>query len=252
VAVNFNHFTLGLESGLEIRVFLDEDSSRGSIADIERAIKDLSGVESAQFISKEKALEEMRDSFGDGSGILEGLERDNPLPDSFRVKAAEAEDVPQLALSLEQLEGVDQVNYGQGLVEKLLAAIRWTRITGMGLVAVLGVAALMLIFTTTRMSVYARRREINIMMLLGATNWFVRTPFLLEGMILGFIGSFLAAALVGFGYISLVGHIADAMPFMQPVTDSRIILGITGGIVGLGLFMGAMGSMLSMRKHLNV
>jgi cell division transport system permease protein len=147
---------------------------------------------------------------------------------------------------------VDQVRYGQGVVEKLMALSRWVRTAGLITMALLGAAAVFLIATTIRLSVFARRREIEIMKFLGATNWFVRFPFLLEGMILGLCGSLLASLVIYFGYLSLVGNLQLSLPFMELITDRRVIEPVLEGILLLGLLIGALGSMISMRRFLKV
>lgn len=252
LVMNAGEFTRSMESGLEVRVFLEDDLDKDKIREMESDIKKMTGVSTAEFVSREEALEEMRESLGEREDLLEGLEKDNPLPDSFRVKPAQAGEVPELASRLETLEGVEQVNYGRGVVEKLLAIIKWIRLAGGGFMAVLGIAALMLISTTIRMSLYARRREIGIMKFLGATNWFVRFPFLLEGMLLGLAGAAIAASLVYFGYMSLVDRWNETLPFVRLVTDQQIILTVVGGLVSLGVVIGALGSAFSISRYLKV
>jgi len=118
--------------------------------------------------------------------------------------------------------------------------------------ALLGAAAIFLIATTIRLSVFARRREIEIMKFLGATNWFVRFPFLLEGIILGLCGSLLAVLVIYFGYQSLVSNLRFSLPFMELITDPGLIQLVLEGILLLGLVIGALGSMISMRRFLKV
>ncbi len=250
LVVNTNEFTRGLESGLELRVILREGQSRDSIRNLQGEIQKLPGISLVEFVSKEQALEEMKKSLKNRRDILEGLENDNPLPDAFRVKSARADQIPDLAARLEGMEGVDQVVYGHGLVEKLVSATRWARLAGTGILAVLCLAAVFLISTTIRMSVFARRKEIGIMVLLGATNWFVRFPYLLEGMILGFLGAVLAGSAVYAGYISLVSYIDQTLPFVHPVTDRQTIFMVLGGVLATGLFIGAVGSIFSIRRFL--
>jgi len=139
-----------------------------------------------------------------------------------------------------------------GVVEKILTLSRWLRAAGAAVIILLGMAAVFLIATTIRLSVFARRKEIGIMKFLGATNWFVRLPFLLEGMILGLVGSLVAAAVVYFGYFSLIGNINVSLPFFQPVTDRALVMYLMEGILLLGLFIGAAGSLLSIRRFLKV
>ncbi|NTW04862.1 MAG: ABC transporter permease [Peptococcaceae bacterium] len=250
VFLNANQFTQGLESGLEIRAILKNEQSRTDLNRINYSIESISGVSFVEFISKNQALEEMKESLENRKEILEGLQSENPLPDAFKVKAETPEQIVPIAKEIEAIEGVEQVIYGQSFVEKLVAATRWIRYAGAGLLGILCLAAVFLISTTIKMSVFARRKEIEIMVLLGATKWFVRFPYLLEGMILGFLGSLLSGLVVGAGYLSLVNHLDQALPFVSLITDKLVVLKVLGGIVGVGLLIGAIGSTMSIRKFL--
>jgi cell division transport system permease protein len=248
--INVREFTRDIESGLEIRVFLKDGTPRESVNQMQTAITGMPGVSLVDFVSREQALEEMKKNFGERGEILEGLDKDNPLPDSFKVRAGSADSIPDLAGRLKALNGVEQVSYGQGLVERLIDVTRWARLTGAVILGFLCLAAIFLISTTIRMSVFARRKEISIMVLLGATNWFVRFPYLLEGMVLGLVGAALAGLVVYAGYMSVAGYIAQSLPFVHPVTDQHMLLQVMGGILGMGLIIGALGSSFSIRKYL--
>ncbi|MFZ5632803.1 MAG: permease-like cell division protein FtsX [Bacillota bacterium] len=252
LVVNANEFTRSLESGLEIRVILKDGQPGDSIKRIRADIEKMPGVSMVEFVSRDQALEEMKRNFKDRKDVLEGLQNDNPLPDAFRVRAYQADQIPDLAGNIESLTGVEQVIYGHGLVERLVSATRWIRLGGGVVLGILCLAAVFLISTTIRMSVFARRREIGIMILLGATNWFVRFPYLLEGMILGFLGAVLAGSVVYIGYISLVDYIGRNLPFIYPVTDQRTIFTVLGGMLVTGLVIGALGSSFSIRKFLKI
>lgn len=250
LVLNANNIASNLESSVEVSVFLKDKTTPAQAKDLENKIKALPDVAQVEYVSKDRALEEMKKNFGDNKDILAGLEEKNPLPDAFRVKTRTVDQVAPLARQLESFPQVDQVRYGQGVVEKLLAMSRWVRTAGLVTMILLGVAAVFLIATTIRLSVFSRRKEIGIMKFLGATNWFVRLPFLLEGMVLGLVGSTLAVAAVYFGYLSLIGNIQLSLPFMQLVTDRSLITPLMEGLLVLGLAIGAAGSMISMRKFL--
>lgn len=250
LVLNANNIAANLESSVEISVFLKDKTTPAQVKDLEDKLKAMPDVVQVEFVTKQRALEEMKKSFGDKKDILAGLEEKNPLPDAFRVKTRTVEQVAPLARQMESLAQVDQVRYGQGVVEKLLALSRWVRTAGLVTMVLLGIAAVFLIATTIRLSVFARRKEIGIMKFLGATNWFVRVPFLLEGMILGLAGSLLAVVAVYFGYLSLIGNIQLSLPFMQLVTDRGLLIPLMEGLLVLGLAIGAAGSMISMRRFL--
>ncbi|MHB8158696.1 MAG: FtsX-like permease family protein, partial [Desulfocucumaceae bacterium] len=176
----------------------------------------------------------------------------NPLPDGFRIKADQADQIPVLAGNIKAISGVEEVIYGHGTVEKLVSITHWVRLTGLVILGFITFAAIFLISTTIRMSVFARRREIGIMSLLGATNWFIRLPYLLEGMLLGLVGAVIAGSVVFTGYMSLASYIDQSLLFIHPVTDRRIILQLMGGMLGMGLIIGTLGSSFSIRKYLKI
>lgn len=252
MVLNVRHIAATVESSLEITVFLEDQLDRKALDRMEEEIKFIPGVTQLAFISKEQALVELKESFGEKAGILSGLDKDNPLPNSFRIKTGQAQDVPRAAAQLEELEGVDQVRYGQGVVEKLLSLTHWVRIWGSLTMVVLGTAAVFLIATTIRMSVFARKREIGIMKMLGATNFFVRMPFMLEGMVLGLAGGLVAALIIYFGYLSLITKLALTLPFIQLMDDPVTLYRVLGGLLGLGFTIGAVGSGISLHRFLRV
>ncbi|OPX88028.1 MAG: Cell division protein FtsX [Pelotomaculum sp. PtaB.Bin104] len=252
LVLNAGNVADNLESSVEISIFLKDKATSAQIKEVEDKLTSSPEVAQFEFVSKEKALEEMKNNFGERQDILAGLEEENPLPDAFRVKTNLVEQVAPLAKQFEGLPQVDQVRFGQGVVEKLMALSHWVRVAGLITMVLLGVAAVFLIATTIRLSVFARRREIEIMKFLGATNWFVRFPFLLEGMFLGLAGSLLAVAAIYYGYFSLIASIKISLPFMQMVSDPNLILIMMEGLLLLGLFIGAAGSMISVRRFLKV
>jgi len=252
LVVNAEKLAKSVESSVEITAFLEENVGRVDRDKIEEQIKSNPEVDTVEFVSREQALQEMKEGFGDRADILESLEESNPLPDAFRVKTKQASAVPATAKKIEGLAGVEQVRYGQGVVEKLLSVTRWVRYASLATLTLLTLSAGFLIATTIRMSVFARRREIGIMKILGATNWFVRFPFILEGIVLGLTGGLLAILVVDLGYLSLINKLKISLPFIQLVNEPRIILYILGSMMGLGVLIGALGSWFSLRKFLRV
>ncbi|MFA7468612.1 MAG: permease-like cell division protein FtsX [Desulfotomaculaceae bacterium] len=250
--LNVRYIASTVEYSLEITVFLEDSLEQDLRERMEEEIYFIPGVTTVHFVSRAQALDELRTSFGERADILSGLEEDNPLPDSFRVKTKEAETVPAAAQQLAELSGVEQVRYGQGVVEKLLALTHWVRIWGSITMGVLGFAAIFLIATTIRMSVFSRRREIGIMKMLGATNFFVRMPFMLEGMFLGLGGGLVAALMINFGYLSLLSKVIVTLPFIQLISDPTSLYQVLGGLLGLGFAIGALGSAISLHRFLRV
>lgn len=253
LVLNVNQLTDQVESGVEISVFLEDDLSGDELESLGERIKYLGGVQSVNFISRYRALGELKDSFGTEREVLDGLEENNTLPNSYRIKALSTNRVSNIARKIEGLEGVEKVRYGREVVEQLMIISRWVRISGLAIVVLLGIAAIFLIATTIRLSVYARRQEIGIMKILGATNWFIRMPFILEGMVLGILGGLIAAGMVYLGYHTLVVKVSNTLPFLELISQSQTMINYTLlGLVAMGLSLGIMGSAISVRRFLKV
>ncbi|MCL5289669.1 MAG: permease-like cell division protein FtsX [Bacillota bacterium] len=252
LVVNAEKLAQSVESSVEITAFLEESVGTVDRDELAEKIKSNPEVDTVEFVSKEQALREMKESFGERADILESLEESNPLPDAFRVKTKQAAAVPATAQKIEEMTGIEQVRYGQGVVEKLLNVTRWVRYASLATLTMLTLAAVFIIATTIRMSVFARRREIGIMKILGATNWFVRFPFVLEGIVLGLTGGLIAVLVVDLAYLSLMDKLKISLPFIQLVSEPRTILYILGSMLGLGVLIGALGSWFSLRKFLKV
>lgn len=253
VAVNANQSMRIIESTVEINMFLEDEAD---IRDLRQRLHALDGVEEVRFVSKEQGLRELKEAFGERRDLLAGFEgENNPLPDSFRVRAEQADLVPGLARQISFFPGVYKVSYGQEYVEILVRVTQWVNLIAFGAVILLGAGAVFLIVTTIRLSLLARQDEIGIMRYLGASNWYVRGPFVLEGMVVGLAGACLAVGVLGAAYyylVTVLGRSPLVLFFVQPVTDPRVILSILGGLLGLGLLMGGLGSLISVRKFLRV
>ncbi|MGQ9511756.1 permease-like cell division protein FtsX [Thermodesulfitimonas sp.] len=251
-ALNAAHFSRLVENQVEVAVFLQDDLAPDFVRQLGRELRQIKGVARVTFVSKEEALAKLKRDLGDKSGLLSGLEERNPLPDSFRLRPADAAAVPLIAKEAAALPGVEKVRYGEGVVEKLVKITNSVRIAALALVALFGLAAIFLIVTTIRLSILSRQEEVGIMKLLGATNWFIRGPFILEGLIIGSTGALLATAILYWGYTSLVSQIEQAaLIFFQPVTEKAVLLPVFGAIFAAGLLLGALSSALSVHRFLS-
>jgi cell division transport system permease protein len=142
------------------------------------------------------------------------------------------------------------VRYGQGVVDKLLELTYWIRLVGLAIVALLGLCSIFLIATTIRLTLFARRREIGIMKMVGATDWYVRWPFLLEGVILGATGALLAIALLYLSYRTLASKIMETLPFLPLMNSTLVLLQLFGGLLATGAVLGMVGSLISVHRYL--
>lgn len=252
MTINAGNFMNRLESDLEIAVFVDNSLEKSQLNDLEYAIKELPGVKSIKFVSKEQALKNMQEKFGDKDYDLRQTLGKNPLPNSFEVKAQNPKDVAKLAKKVQKLDGVTKVNYGQGVVERLFQVTRWIRIISVALIIMLAFGAVFLIATTIRLAIFSRRKEIYLMKLIGATDWFVRWPFFIEGVLLGALGSLIAIVLLALGYSSLLNNMQTAIFFIPLVKNPQLLLNIYLSLFAIGAVLGVLGTYISLNRFLDV
>lgn len=250
IAVNASQLMHNIEDTVEISVFLYNDANP---QEIKQKLDALEGVESYAFVSRHDGLQEFSKEFGEE--LVRGLEGErNPLPDTLRIRVEQAEVVSGIAHIIEAYPGVEKVRYGEELINWLIRTTRWVNIVSLGISALLAVAAIFLIVTSIRLSLLARQEEIGIMKYLGASNWFVRFPFFLEGLLVGWIGTLFAVIVTSLSYYYIVAVLQRTLSALifQPVTDPEIILAILGGLMLLGTSIGGIGSLISVRKFLRV
>jgi cell division transport system permease protein len=251
MVLNVNHAIESAQNELQISVFLHDGVDDTLVEELEKNIKGLPGVEKIEYISKAEGLEKLKESFRDKQNFLEFGDR-NPLPDTFKVKVENTEQVTGVADQIRPMSGVEKVKYPLEVVQKLLALTKWLRLAGAIVIILLGLAAIFLISTTIRLTVFARRREIGIMKFLGATDWFIRWPFIMEGVFLGLAGALVAILVIYFSYSSLIESIKTTLPFLPIQTDVNTVVLLLEALLGVGILIGAIGSIISVRKFLKV
>jgi cell division transport system permease protein len=261
LAMNVNQFAKHLESQVEVRVFLQLDAKKEDISRLEFDLKSMDAIREVKFVSKADALNYLKGVFKDDQNFLDGLEgENNPLNESFTIQVAEPREVAAVAKAIENWDTqqpesvIERVRYGQGAVEELF---RWTEIlrnVGLVFVLMLGMTSMFLISNTIKLTIIARRREISIMKMVGATNSFIRWPFFIEGMVLGVIGSLIPASVLVYGYFRLnqSEQFQSFLGFVQLVDWQTIAFPLTVLLLGIGLVIGVWGSIFSVRKFLRV
>lgn len=255
IMLNVDYIASSLESQIEMRVYLQDGLSQNIVDAISKEIKALNGVKDIKYIPKAEALQDMGEKWGDNSYLLEGLEGDNPLPDTIVITLTDSRLASAVSLSVSAMSNVEKVIYGKEELQKLLRVTYVLRMSSLIIITILLFISIFIIANTIKLTVYARRREIGIMKFVGATDWFVRGPFIFEGMILGFWGGIISVVLLGAGYYYCAGFIKrqmlgflaiSLMPFNQVVTSLVVLL------VAIGIFIGAIGSLISVRKFIRV
>ena len=237
-----------------IQLFMSDETPLDEIQTLKLQIEAIEGVETVNFESKSDALEHMKEQWADNAYLLEGLE-ENPLPNSLIIYLSDIYYSESVLEKIKGLPGIEEVNSYQEIIEQLLAITEVIRKAGMVIIFVLIAISTFIIHNTIKLAVNSRRREINIMKYVGATNWFIRWPFLIEGTLLGLMGAGISILAIRFGYMYLYelfqsefyvliySHIIRPEVLMQDVIFLFVVIG--AGI-------GALGSIWSVRRYLNV
>ena len=255
IMMNLNKFATDLENDVEIRVYIDLISDEAEAKTVEEnlmaTIENMPDVEAVVYSSKESELDILIDKYGDDFSLYE---QNNPLHNAFYVKAKDPHQTVNVAKSIEKLDYIDSVEYGEGKFEKLFNIINIGRNVGLVLIVGLLFTAMFLISNTIRITIVARREEIEIMRLVGATNSFIRIPFVLEGMFLGLIGALIPVGIVSVLYYNLYHSLEERLKgeVMQLVEVSTLLTNIDVLLVVLGMFIGIWGSFMSVRKFLKI
>jgi cell division transport system permease protein len=252
VTANLEYMAEDVEGKLEITAYLKDEISQERIAALTQEIALIPGVKSTIFVSNTVALERLGERLGDRKDLLASYQADNPLRHSFEVYATEGEQVISLAEGLQKLEGIAEVRYGREEVEKLMSMTQALRIGMLLLVAGLSVATLFVLMNTIRLTVYARRQEIQIMKFVGASDWFIRWPFLLQGMLLGLLGALVAGGVLFLLYSRVNQYVAVQIPFLPLIPMMPYLLQLVRNLAIGGIVIGFYGSMLSLGRYLNV
>lgn len=252
LTINAGNFMNQLESDIEIIAYLDNTLTDDRIADLQEEIEQTEGVQKTVFVSKDEALQKIQGKFKDQDYDLEKTLGKNPLPNSYDIKVQNPQQIAQVAERIEQIDGIYKVNYGQGLVERLFQVTKWVRILSIVFMVALVLGAVFLIATTIRLAVFARRKEIYLMKLIGATDWFVRWPFFIEGVLMGLTGALIAIGILALGYSSLIDNMQTALFFIPLVSQSDMLVQLYLGLLGVGALLGVAGTYISLNRFLDV
>ena len=252
IVLNMNRMASMLESQVQINVYLDDKLKGSEIDDLEDDLKKMQGIESVQYVSREDAIARLRERLGDQKYLLDALGDKNPLPNAFEVTVKQPTMVETAAKAIEKFGGVESVKYGQDVVEHLFDMTRLVRIFGFTLMLLLAGATLFIISNTIRLTVFARRKEIAIMKYVGATDWFIRWPFLLEGVVLGFFGGVLASIALRSIYGLITAKVYSTLAFLPLIPQYPFVNFISLVMVLSGMGIGALGSTISLKRFLKV
>ena len=252
LVMNMNRMAGMLESQVQISVYLEDKLEDSGRRKIQAEIEDMQGIESVKYVSRDEAKERLSERLGDQKYLLEALGDKNPLPDAFEVTVHQPELVETAAKSIEQIKGVEEAKYGQDVVEHLFDITRLMRVFGLALMVLLAGATLFIISNTIRLTVFARRKEIAIMKYVGATDWFIRWSFIIEGVVMGCFGGLLAALALRSFYAAMAAKIYSTLAFFPLMPQYPFMNYVTVGIILAGMAIGAGGSAISLKRFLKV
>lgn len=259
LVLNVNSFVSYLGAQNEIVIYMKEDASLDNINAINSSLENDEDVGHFRYVSKEDALAEQMGYMGQYASLLTGYEgANNPLPASFRVNLKDLTRLEPASLRFSGFDGVDYVSTPTELAGVLIALKNVTYYAGLAILVILFMVSMVVISNTIRLTVFARRREISIMKYVGATNGFIRMPFIVEGLLIGTISAVITFAVVAGGYVYLFNYITTqatgfiAMLSLCMVPFSSIWPVMLIGFVAFGWLIGGLGSALSMRRYLKV
>jgi cell division transport system permease protein len=245
---------------IELEVFINDDATKAEVDELGNMIRDIRHVESTQFISKAEALRILKRRLGDKSSITEDLPG-NPLPRSYRIKLDDPQnsEVVKSSLAPPGTNGearpispaIQDIKNREDQTEKILSATSTIKILLAGLAGLLVLASVLLVANTIRLSIFARRREVEVMRLVGATNWFIRWPFVIEGLLVGFVGGAAAISLLWVVKVTVVDEWSDRFALIAAPDTIRFTL-LVIILLGTATAVSAVGSGITLRRFLRV
>ena len=253
LSINLNSGVLKVQDSYEIIVIMDEKTSESGMATIGEQIKRIENVKDATLSRNSERLEKIKVQLGDKAHLADRYKDDNPLRNWYMVTLDDLSQSGEVVKKLERINGVERVNQNENTINSLVTIATYIKNFSLVMIIALAAVSIFIISNTIKLTVYTRRKEINIMKFVGATDWFIRWPFIIEGIIIGILGSCIAVGLVLLCYnflISILGGLSIEFFTLKPI--SEILSVILGSSFGLGAILGGVGSFIAVRKHLNV
>ena len=245
VAKNANLAIGGVESKIELKVYLLDDVKLIDQREIEVKLREQDGVKEIEYESREQALKNFEDMMKDTPGLLEGYTlKNNPLPASYIVRLTDPSYAEAISEAVQDLPGVESIGNQQDVINQIHSIVKVVR--------VVGIVLFIILMNTTKLTVYSRRREVGIMKFVGATDWFIRWPFIIEGMVIGLLGAILSVIGVYFIYRFGVGIIANNILMVSLINPTYVLTMLSWQFALGGIAVGGIASYIALRKFLVV
>ena len=251
-----NNINIGIDSiqnKIDLRVVLKDDIKLIDKREIEIRLKEIEGVDEIIYKSKQDEFKEVNESLGENNGLMKGYSLiNNPFTGSFIVKLKDPEYSKNVTNAVKNMEGIDEINNQQEIVDKIISVVKGIKTVGLVLFIILIGVSIFLIMNTTKLTVYSRRKEVGIMKFVGATDWFIRWPFVIEGMIIGLIGAIISCGILYFAYNGLVQWITSKVLLISLLPTTYILTTLLWQFEIGGIVIGGFASILALRKFLIV
>lgn len=254
-SMNVQNFTKEIEKDMTIVVFLKNETSEEDAEETGKLIKALDNVNKITFQTKSEVKQQMQEESDVFNTVLENWDdNESPLKDTYQVKVKDVTHIKQTASKIEKMSSVAVVRYGEGMVDKMISAFSSIEKVTYGIVIALVIVTIFLIINTIKLTISARQKEIGIMRLVGASNFTIKTPFIVEGMILGLFGSIIPIIITTYGYLAFYRHFdgylfSELIKLIQP---EPFIYQTSIGIIIIGVLVGMIGSASAVRKYLKI
>ncbi len=254
IIMNLNYNTKALKEQPDMQAFCEYELDDTQISNIEKQIKSNEKIENYEIVTKEMAFEEFKQRLGEDSDVLDGFD-ETLLPVSFVVEIKNPETSMEVVEELEKIIGIRKVDYSREIINFITKFSYWMNIISILLISILLIVSVFIISNTIKLTVFARRKEISIMKYVGATDWFIRWPFIVEGVIIGIIAAVVAFIATAYVYNSIENRFNKdlfAVGFIRLISIREIGISMVMYFLMLGGIVGAVGSFVSMRKYLRV
>ena len=252
MTLNINYIVEQVKEQCTIQAYIDETYDDAQVNAVCEQIKKIPEVKEATVFTREQTYDYMYETLGDQASVLDGYEDDNPFRDSVKITLNDLETLDSAIAQVEKIEGVSDIANNETVMTNVVRYTSGIKKICLWIMIILAIVSIFIIANTIKLAVYARRREINVMKFVGATNWFIRWPFIFEGIIIGIVGALLSFMAISFGYEMLMSKLTANF-----VTFKLLGFGDIWGVtllvfIGVGAVIGSTGSTFAVRKHLDV
>lgn len=253
ITINVNYMVNNIQDSYEVVAYIDEKVNDEGVESIGQDIEKLSNVAEVKLTTSEERLENLKKKFGSDADKLDRYEDDNPFRDMYRITLKDLSMSESTEEELNEIDGIAEIQRNEKTVNKLVTIANYIKNFSLWIILALAIVSIFIISNTIKLTVYTRRKEINIMKFVGATDWFIRWPFIIEGIFIGILGAGISIAIVLGGYALIDSALTSLdVSFITLLPLDNLIWIIVGSSLGLGAILGGIGSLISVRKHLKV